>query len=217
MKIYPSLLAAPVFEIYSAVQDLDPSVPGYHIDIMDNHFVPNIGFNLDFVHALDKITSKPLWLHLMVTDPLSLIERLKVSRPCLISIHIEAPCNHTYVLHEIKTQGHIPSLALNPQTQVDLVYPFGRSVNNVLIMGVNPGFSGQEFIPETIDKLSTLSNWKYQNNFDCSLAVDGGVKPHHFKDLVLAGAHMCVAGSALFNHAPFGPTYCNFIEKLRRS
>ncbi len=190
MQFYPSLMAADLLNLKKELQLLDPHVPGYHIDIMDFHFVPNMTFGPAMVNALRKATEKPFSVHLMVEYSEQYFDRLELKKGDVVSIHPEAPSELSIekLIQLIADKGWTPSIALNPATDVSILK--GLPVNHILVMSVNPGFSGQEFMPVVFGKLQKLQQY--------ITAVDGGVSKENARQLLDAGADQLVVGSALF-------------------
>jgi ribulose-phosphate 3-epimerase len=190
---YPSLIAADLLNLKKEVQLLDPHIPGYHLDVMDFHFVPNLTMGPDFINALRKITNKPFLVHLMVEYPEKYLERLILNKGDIVSVHPEArstlPMKELF--RQILHKGWTPSIALNPETPVSVIKELGIEPEHVLLMSVNPGFSGQAFMPIVYDKLKELREGPI-------IAIDGGVSLANAKPLLNAGANQLVVGSALF-------------------
>lgn len=192
MPFYPSLIAADLLNLKKEIQLLDPHVPGYHIDVMDFHFVPNMTMGPDWVNAIRKATNRQLIVHLMVEYPEKLLQRLTLHEGDVVAVHPEAPSHLSLseLCTAIRNKGLIPSIALNPETPVSVLAQNGITPDRVLLMSVNPGFSGQKFMPEVFDKIKQLHH--------ASITVDGGVNTTNAKQLYDAGARKLVVGSALF-------------------
>ena len=189
-SFYPSLIAADLLSLKKEVQLLDPHVPGYHIDVMDFHFVPNLTFGPDTINALRSITDKQFLVHLMVDYPEKYFERMFLFEGDIVSIHPEAPSEHSLqeLLQIIAKKGWIASIALSPHTDTSIVKELNPP--HVLLMSVKPGFSGQTFMPLVYTKLKELEGYY--------IAIDGGVNIENAKQLIEAGARQLVVGSALF-------------------
>ena len=192
MPFYPSLIAADQLKLKKELQLLDPHVPGYHLDVMDFHFVPNQTMGPNVINALRKATDKPLLVHLMVEYPEKYFDRMTLTKEDIVSIHPEAPSELSVkeLLKAIAAKGWTPSIALNPETNVSIIKELDIEPSHALLMSVNPGFSGQEFMPQVYDKIKALK--------DYTIAVDGGVNKGNAKKLLEAGADQLVVGSALF-------------------
>lgn len=200
IKICPSLLSANVCNLEKDINTLDSkNIEILHIDIMDGNFVPNITFGIYQVEALRKITNAEFDAHLMVEDPDKFVEALVEGGVNGITVHVET-CKHLYkTIRYIKSFGIKAGVALNPSTPIHCLEHVLPMLNRVLIMSVEPGFGGQEFIPFSIDKINILNNIKKEKNYDFDIQVDGGINDHNIKAVVDAGVNEIVMGSSIFN------------------
>ena len=200
-QIYPSLIAADLLNLEQVIKALDPYVDGYHIDVMDFHFVPNLTLGPDFVNAIRASTQKPLLVHLMVDYPERYFERLKLHKEDIVSIHSESESERTTseLIRAIASHGWTPSLAINPETDVSVISTIKAPFDHILLMSVNPGFSGQAFMPLVYDKISQVIDFGKETSTPYTIAIDGGVNGDNARKLVDAGAQQLVIGSALFN------------------
>lgn len=200
IKICPSLLSANVCNLEKDINTLDSkNIEILHIDIMDGNFVPNITFGIYQVEALRKITNAEFDAHLMVEDPDKFVEALVEAGVNGITVHVET-CKHLYkTIRYIKSFGIKAGVALNPSTPIHCLEYVLPMLNRVLIMSVEPGFGGQEFIPFSIDKINILNNIKKEKNYDFDIQVDGGINDHNIKAVVDAGVNEIVMGSSIFN------------------
>jgi ribulose-phosphate 3-epimerase len=165
---------------------------------MDGHFVPNITLGPPVVQSLRKYTGLPLDCHLMIENPDNFIPAFADAGANWISVHYEA-CRHLHrTLQLIRQHGMEPGVVLNPATPVDLLIPVLPMLHHVLIMSVNPGFGGQEFIPYSLAKLRQLNALRAEHNLQFRIEVDGGVAAETIASVVEAGAELLVAGSAVF-------------------
>ncbi len=195
-QIFPSLIAANVLCLKKVISACDPYVAGYHIDVMDFHFVPNLTWGPDMINAIDQATNKPLMVHLMVDYPEKYLDRFHLSPETIISIHAESPTKSSIsdVLCTIKAHGWTPSIALNPETPISILDTIDTQVNHAILMSVNPGFSGQEFMPIVYEKIKDFLNQEQ----DYTIAIDGGINSHNAHQLLEQGANQLAIGSAIF-------------------
>ena len=169
-----------------------------HVDIMDGHFVPNLTIGPPVVKSLRKATKLPLDCHLMVENADDLIEPLAEAGANWVIVHYEA-CRHLHrTLQLIAHHGMQPAVVINPATRVDLLVEILPMVHHVLIMSVNPGFGGQEFIPFSLDKIRALARMRQELGLAFRIEVDGGVAHDTVAQVVQAGADLLVAGNAVF-------------------
>ena len=169
-----------------------------HVDVMDGHFVPNITIGPPVVASLRKATKLPLDCHLMIDNPNDFIAAFADAGANWVSVHYEA-CPHLHrTLELILQHGMKPGVVLNPATRVDLILEILPMVHHVLIMSVNPGFGGQEFIPFSLDKIRRLAAIRHELGLQFRIEVDGGVAHDTVAAIVQAGAELLVAGNAVF-------------------
>jgi ribulose-phosphate 3-epimerase len=169
-----------------------------HVDVMDGHFVPNITFGPPMVKALRPITRLPLDCHLMIEDPDAFIPAFAEAGANLISVQQEV-CRHLHrTLQHIAAHNVLPGVVINPATPVDTLIEILPMVHYVLVMSVNPGFGGQEFLPFTVDKIAYLAELREAMGLNFRIEVDGGIAHDTVASVVKAGAEMLVAGSAVF-------------------
>ena len=185
-----------------------------HVDIMDGHFVPNITFGPPVVKALRPITKLPLDCHLMIEDPDAYIPAFAAAGADMISVQQEA-CRHLHrTLQHIIEQKVLPGVVINPATTVDTLVEILPMVHHVLVMSVNPGFGGQQFLPLALEKIAYLAALRKEMGLNFRIEVDGGVDNDTVAAVVKAGADMLVAGSAVFSG---GNAEKNARELLRRA
>lgn len=199
VKVAPSILAADFANLQQEIQIVEEAGADWiHIDVMDGHFVPNITMGPLVVDAIRPHTKLPLDVHLMIEQPDLYIEAFVKAGADIITVHVEA-CKHLHrTLQFIRSLGAKPGVVLNPHTPIETIQHVLNDVDVVLFMTVNPGFGGQAFIPEVLDKVKALSQLKQQKGLDFEIEIDGGVNSSTVVDCVEAGATVVVAGSAIY-------------------
>ncbi len=199
-SLFPSLISAHLLNLREEIQLLEPYVAGFHIDIMDFHFVDNLTWGPAFINEIRTATSKQLFVHLMVDFPEKYLDRMHLTHNDIVSVHWESPSDIGIqkVLEAIKLRNWIPSLALNPETSIKVLENI-QIPEHILLMSVNPGFSGQPFIREMLDKLKELTALRKQLSAPFTIALDGGITAENAKELVAAGADQLAVASAIFS------------------
>lgn len=170
-----------------------------HVDVMDGLFVPNISIGFPVISAVSEIARKPLDVHLMIKDPQRYILTAKRSGAAILNVHQEACLHLDRTIQEIIEAGMLPAVTLNPATPVEMLTDIIDKVHMVLLMSVNPGFGGQKFIDNTLDKVRRLRRLIEDRGSKAIIEIDGGVNLQTGKQLAQAGADVLVAGSAIFN------------------
>jgi ribulose-phosphate 3-epimerase len=198
--IAPSILSADFANLQRDIEMVNSSeADWFHVDIMDGVFVPNISFGFPVMEAVKRYAQKPLDVHLMIVNPEHYIERFARAGAAVITVHYEA-CTHLHrTIQSIHAAGCKAGVAINPHTPVSLLKDILSDLDLVLIMSVNPGFGGQSFIPNTINKVRELRTLASQLKPDLLIEVDGGVGADNLGSLVQAGADILVAGNAVFS------------------
>ncbi|WP_019771376.1 ribulose-phosphate 3-epimerase [Streptococcus sobrinus] len=198
-KIAPSILAADYANFAQELKRIDETSADYvHIDIMDGQFVPNISFGADVVASLRKHSKLVFDCHLMVVEPERYVDAFAQAGADIMTIHVEATKHVHGALQKIKKAGLKAGVVINPGTPVSALEPVLSLVDQVLIMTVNPGFGGQAFIPEMLDKVKQVATWREEGGYAFDIEVDGGVDDKTIKACQEAGANVFVAGSYLF-------------------
>ena len=198
-KIAPSILAADYANFASELNRIEETSAEYvHIDIMDGQFVPNITFGADVVASMRKHSKLVFDCHLMVVNPERFVDAFAQAGADIMTIHAESTLHIHGALQKIKKAGMKAGVVINPGTPVSAIEPVLSLVDQVLIMTVNPGFGGQAFIPEMLEKVQKVAKIRDEKGYDFDIEVDGGVDNKTIKACYQAGANVFVAGSYLF-------------------
>lgn len=199
IQVAPSMLSANFADLKTDIEMVNNSEADlFHIDVMDGVFVPNISFGFPVIHHIHKHAKKPLDVHLMIVEPDRYIEEFKRVGAHYLTVHYEA-CNHLHrTVQNIKEKGMKAGVSLNPHTPVSLLENIIGELDLVLLMSVNPGFGGQQFISETILKIYKLKEMINQSGSGALIEVDGGVDNTNALSLKQAGVDILVAGSYVF-------------------
>ena len=199
IKISPSILSADFSNLGSEIKSLEKAGADLiHIDVMDGHFVPNITIGPVVINKLRSYTSLPFDVHLMISPVHNFIKTFAEAGSDIITIHPEATPNLEQSIKEIRSYNKKVGISLNPETSIDKVMPFLDMIDLVLIMSVNPGFGGQKFIPEVLDKIKELKKIQSEKNITFDIEIDGGINFDNCKIAIEAGANILVSGTTVF-------------------
>jgi ribulose-phosphate 3-epimerase len=200
--IAPSVLSADFLNLGRDVDMINKSeADWFHVDVMDGRFVPNISFGLPVIKAIKKQAKKPLDVHLMIVEPEKYFQDFKDAGADILSVHIEASTHLHRSLQAIKALGMKAGVAINPHTPVSLLADVINDIDLVCMMSVNPGFGGQSFIHNTLNKIKELKKMIIEKGTSTLIEIDGGVTLDNAATIVAAGADVLVAGNTVFSSA----------------
>ena len=199
IKISPSILAADFSQLGDEIKRLETGgADMIHVDVMDGHFVPNLTIGPPVIKALKKQSSMIFDVHLMISPVHKYIESYADAGADIITIHPEATNNLKSSILKIKELNKKVGVSLNPETKIDLILDFLEDINLVLIMSVNPGFGGQKFMPEVLNKIKELKKIQNEKNLNFDIEIDGGINFENAKMVIDAGANILVSGTTIF-------------------
>ena len=202
IDIAPSILSADFSRLGEEIAAVERGGAGIlHVDVMDGHFVPNITVGLPVVKSLAKATRLPIDAHLMISEPGKYAEQFVKAGARMVSVHIEADANLHRTLMSIRSAGALAGVVLNPATPLGALEEALQFADYVLVMSVNPGFGGQKFIAESVDKVKRLRRTIVERQLPVRIEIDGGIDRSNIETVVSAGAEIIVAGSAVFGAA----------------
>lgn len=203
MKIYPSLISSDILNLANVIKELDSHCDGYHIDVMDDHFVPNLTWGPQFVSAIKRATKLPIHLHLMVDNPTKWVNRVSLSGDDVFIFHHEV-----FDKNLLKVNGK-KGVAINPETNVEDIFSYCSHLDHVLIMSVKPGFSGQKFISSVMTKVNKLINFRNEHRLTFSIGMDGGICDSNIASIAKEGVDVVGVASAIFDNR-------NYVESLKK-
>jgi len=212
-KIAPSILSADFSRLGDEILHVEKAGADLiHIDVMDNHFVPNLTFGPPVIASIRKVTTLPFDVHLMIDNPGRFIDAFTDAGSDIITVHVEAETHLHRTIQAIKERGLQAGISLNPATPLSLIEDIMEDIDFLMIMSVNPGFGGQTCIRTTIPKIQKARDMIDERSLNIRLEVDGGVKLDNIRDFKDAGADIFVAGSAIFRSNDYAAT----IEEMKR-
>ena len=202
IEIAPSILSADFTRLAEEIATVEKAGASIlHVDVMDGRFVPNITVGLPVVKAIAKVTRLPIDAHLMIVEPGQYADKFAKAGARMVSIHIEADANAHRTLSSIRAAGALAGIVINPGTSLTALDEIIKFADYVLVMSVNPGFGGQEFIPESIEKVRRLRKMIDERGLKTRIEIDGGINSDNIAEVTSAGAEIIVAGSAIFGAA----------------
>ena len=195
----PSILAADFKELGQAIKTIEENGAEYlHYDVMDGMFVPSISFGMPVLASIRSCTKQVMDVHLMITEPIRYIKEFKEAGADLITIHLEACEDVAATIKAIREAGLKVGLSIKPATEAEAIRPYLDQIDMILVMSVEPGFGGQKFIPESLDKIRTLRAMVEEAGVNVDIEVDGGIYQANVKEVLDAGANIIVSGSGVF-------------------
>jgi ribulose-phosphate 3-epimerase len=214
IEIAPSILASNFAKLGDEIRAVEQGgADVIHVDVMDGHFVPNISIGIPVVTSLRKATQLPLDVHLMIERPEKYIDDFVKAGANRVLVHQEATVHLDRALAMIRELGAEAGAAINPATPIAMLAEILDKVDTVLVMSVNPGFGGQQFIPGAFEKIRQLNQWRARYNLEFRIEVDGGVDAENAAELAQAGANTLVAGTSIF-HTPDPAAAARQMRKL---
>lgn len=200
--IAPSVLSADFGHLERDVKMVEQSAAAWiHVDVMDGLFVPNLSFGFPVLRAIRRAAAKPLDVHLMIVEPERYIARFAHEGADWITFHLEATQDALHCIHLIRESGTKVGVSVKPKTPIEALRPILKEVDMVLVMSVEPGFGGQKFIPESLDRIRALRRMAEELNPTLLVEVDGGISAENAGEVFDAGANVLVAGSSIFKAA----------------
>lgn len=211
VQFFPSLIGADLLHLQKTIESLESLVDGFHLDVMDGNFVPNITWGPPFINQIAKATNLPLEIHLMVEWPTTLVPFFQLRPSDCVVFHIECKSEKKYIIKSILEKNVQVGIAISPKTPLEELYPFMPHINRVVLMSVNPGQSGQPFLETSLDRLSQLQRYSELHRLPVTITVDGGITLAIVPELAARGANAVAIDSAFFS----APDKKEFIRLLK--
>ena len=199
VKIFPSLIAADPLHLAHVISMLEPYCDGFHLDIMDNHFVPNLTWGPLVINAISAYTKKTLFVHIMADYPEKIIKNLMLRPGDIVAFHSESKNDFLLINNIIKEKKAMSSLAISPKIALSEIFPWLKDVDQVLLMSVQPGFSGQHFLEHSIERLKSLVAYKKAHELSFVMGMDGGINENNIQELEHEGCEIFAIASAIFS------------------
>jgi ribulose-phosphate 3-epimerase len=217
-KIAPSILSADFACLGEEIRRVEEAGADLiHFDVMDGHFVPNISIGVPVLESLHKITRLPIDAHLMISEPVRYLRTFVEAGANSISVHAEVCDDLPEIAAQIRELGARASVAINPETPVDRVLAVAEHLDMILVMSVHPGFAGQSFIAESLEKLRAVRREIQRRGLKVDVQVDGGVKIDNIRAAAEAGANVFVSGSGIFGHGDYRKIIAEMRERVSRT
>ena len=214
-KLSPSILSADFCNLEEGIRQTEENGAVYlHFDVMDGVFVPSISFGMPVLASIKPAVKQVIDTHLMITEPIRYVEAFQKAGADSVTVHVEACEDVKATLNKIRECGMKVGLSINPETDVKEVVPYLEEVDMILVMCVHPGFGGQKFIPESLDKIRAIRAMLNEKNLETDIQADGGVYVENVREVLDAGANVIVAGSAVFR-GDAGENTAKFMEILK--
>lgn len=213
-KIYPSLISADLLNLVSVIKQLEPECDGFHIDVMDFHFVPNLTWGPSFINAIAQATKKQLWVHLMIENNEAFLDKLQLRANDMVSFHIESVKSAKNFINDLQKKKLIPSVAVKPKTDLNKLFEVINGLPHVLLMSVEPGFSGQQFLESSVDRLTQLNDYRKKQNLQFRIGIDGGITKKNIASLAQLGADDFAIASAIFDKPDIVAAILNLKESI---
>lgn len=200
-KFSPSLMCMDLTKFREQIEVLNTRADMYHVDIMDGHYVKNITLSPFFIEQLKRISTIPIDAHLMVENPADFVEMTARAGADYVSMHAETINKEAFrLINQIKELGSKVGIVINPATQIDIIFPYIHLIDKITVMSVDPGFAGQKFIKETLQKISQLKDLKVEHGYNYLIEIDGSCNEKTFKEIAAAGTEVFIIGtSGLFS------------------